>query len=500
MAITYDPEAADIGELVKIPATDLVIDPNVRKDIRLDKSFVSSIRQYGFEQHPVGWRDDDGQVHITMGQRRVSAALEIGWALVPVVVKPKAAAEGDRAEELRILTQLRENEQRAPLSTSETSEAYQQLALFGVTEDQIARKTNSPRQKVTTALAVASSEPATRAAAAYTLTLDQAAIIAGFDGDDDAVTQLTEQAEKDPDQLVHLAARIREDRADQEVIDRLKGEITAAGRTPLTAWYEKEDLAPRAEMYMHLCRADDPDRKQLEESDLDGLEEVFGWIRQGHRADADRGYRIDWYVGSWKKQGLAQRYNSGSTPVAVTDEEKEAERERKRAKREAKKAMIAATIVRRDWIADTLLARGQKYKDTHLTFIAGAFFGALGHLHSNEYASQELARNLLGDAGPTDLAWSTDAESGELVSEQARFATALLTLDSGTRVALAVAIARTEAVVGNEKGDAFGQDARASRYLRTLAGWGYPLADVEKAIVTAADARVEAAFDEGAAA
>ncbi|WP_221585578.1 ParB N-terminal domain-containing protein [Microbacterium sp. G2-8] len=494
MAITYDPETADIGEVVKIPAADLVIDPNVRTDIRLDKSFISSIRQHGFEQYPVGWRDDDGHVHITTGQRRTSAALEIGWSLVPVVIKPKATAEGDRAEELRILTQLRENEQRAELASHETAAAYQQLALFGVSEDQIARKTNSTKQKVTSALRVAGSESAAAAASAYTLTLEHAAVIAEFDGDADAVEQLTEQAEKDPAQLEHVAQRIREDRLDQEVIDRLKADVLEAGATPLTSWAERDELAPRAELFAHLCRADDPDRKALELSDLAGLEQLFGWIRQGHRGDADRGYTIDWYVNGWKKQGLAQRYTYSSTPVAVTDEEKEAERERKRTKREAKAAMRAATVVRREWIRDTLLARGAKHDKTHQRYVAGALLGAIGHLRHHDKGEYLALDFLRTDDIPETGHYPVDPITGHhiVAPGQLAFETDLHNADP-VRVALAVAIAQTEDVVGEEKADGFGQDPRTARYLMQLRDWGYQLADVELAIVTDAEQRIAAA-------
>lgn len=493
MATTYDPMTADVGEVVKVPRGQLIIDPNVRQSVPDDKSFVSSIRVNGFEQYPVGWRDDDDQVHITVGQRRTSAALEIGWAVVPIIVKPRVAAEGDRAEELRILTQLRENEQRTALTSHETSAAYQQLSLFGVSDDQIARKTNSSKQKVTQALRVAGSKAATDIAEAQSLTLDQAAIIAEFDDDDEATSKLSAVAAEDPEQIEHLAQRIREDRADQEVIDRLTEEVRAAGATPITNWAEKGELAPRAEYINHLSRADDTDRVPLALDDLADLENLFGWIRPGHRSDADRGYIIEWYVNNWKAQGLTSRFSSASAPV--TEEEKEAERERKRAKREAKKAFEAATVVRREWIRSALLGRGARHTEAHQAWIAGALLEALGHLTAGRDATRELAFELLGHEN-TDTEYAGDVESGESwISPARRHASRAITVERASRVALATAVAQTEAVVGNAKGDAFGQDARASRYLRQLRDWGYVLSDVERAIVTAADERIEAALE-----
>lgn len=494
MATTYDPTTADVGEVVKVPRGKLVIDPNVRQSVPDDKSFVSSIRVNGFEQYPVGWRDEDtDEVHITVGQRRTSAALEIGWEVVPIVIKPRVAAEGDRAEELRILTQLRENEQRAELTSHETSAAYQQLALFGVSEEQIARKTNSPRARVQTALKVASSVSASSAAEAHSLTLDQAAIIAEFDGDDDASKKLNEAATEDPAQLEHVAQRIREDRADQEVIDRLSDEVRADGGIVITNWAEKDEHAPRAEHLSYLSRADDPDRAPLTIEDLGDLENVAGWIRPGNRGDANRGFHIDWYVNGWKAQGLVSRYGSANTPV--TEEEKDAERERKRAKREAKKAFAAATIVRREWISSTLLGRSARHNESHQAWIGGAILGALGHLSTGSDATRELAFELLGNEAKYDTAYAADTESGESwVSPQRRHASRVLTVDRASRVALAAAVAQTEAVVGNDKGDDFGRDARTSRYLRQLRDWGYVLSEVERDIVTAADERIDASL------
>ena len=124
MAITYDPTTADPGRMEKVPAEHVVIDLNVRQDVRLDKSFISSVRVQGFIQPPVGFTDENAHVHVTVGQRRVSAALEIGWPVIPILIKPKAAAEADRADELRILTQIAENEQRASLTPAELAAGY----------------------------------------------------------------------------------------------------------------------------------------------------------------------------------------------------------------------------------------------------------------------------------------------------------------------------------------------------------------------------------------
>ncbi|WP_105567149.1 ParB/RepB/Spo0J family partition protein [Microbacterium halophytorum] len=499
MATTYDPHTAP-GELVTVESDKLVIDPNVRRDINLDKSFISSIRQYGIHQPPVGWRDDEGLVHITMGQRRTSAALEIGHDVVHVIVKPRSAAEGDRAEELRIISQLAENEQRSELSTAETAAAYKQLALFhmsagDINVERVARKTNRSRKTIETALAVAGSEAATSAASEFSLTLDQAALLAEFDGDQEAQDRLAETATTNPDQLPHVAQRLRDDRADAAVVARLIDDARAAGYTPVTAWQDMPDsVAPVHRLYP----ADDEEKRPIgDEPDLAGATNVHAFIVKGYSADGapeDRGHRVDLYVDGWKAQGFLDRWgNLGNRPQ--TDEDKEAIKEERRAKREAKKAMIAATAVRREWLRDTLLARGAKYDDTHRRYIAGDMLRAAGHLHGHntEKVTLELLsldpENYVGN-------YRIDRMTGrELVrGASLAFESDLEHVDP-TRIALAAAVAASESVVGNEKADDFGRDPRTSRYLARLRDWGYTLSDVEQAIVSAAEERVAAAVD-----
>ena len=57
---------------------------------------------------------------------------------------------------------------------------------------------------------MARSETATKAAVKYGIDLLQAAMIAEFDGDDDAVGELLETAERNPAQLAYTAERLRQ--------------------------------------------------------------------------------------------------------------------------------------------------------------------------------------------------------------------------------------------------------------------------------------------------
>ncbi|WP_439593918.1 ParB/RepB/Spo0J family partition protein [Microbacterium sp.] len=485
MAITYDPTTADTGTIQKIPAGDLIIDPNVRTKINLDKSFVSSIRVYGFEQYPVGYQED-GKTHITIGQRRVSAALEIGWPLVPVVIKPKVDAEGDRAEELRILTQLAENEQRTALGDDESSAAYKQLALIGVSEDQIARKTNSPKARITTALKVADSQTAIAAIEKHQLTLDQAAILVEFEDNKTAVDELQAIAAERPDQLEHVAQRLRSAEArrrhGQSIADKAKAEgFEVLFRDPNTYQYGPPNGYARVD---ELWRADDEKRTRLTVDDLATIEGRAVWIDTTSHGDEAR---ATWCVKDHKKHGLASYYdNSGAAKGPLTDEEKAARRQ----KRTDKAEMIDATVVRRTWIRDTLLApTARRFPDDAIAWITATLWHAPGNL-SDQYGNgvRFTAEHLLSH--PLDSTTHTkNPETGEYfrTMQEGEVHAFLSDRTDHMRLALAVAIGRTEEVAGNPKAVGFGQDLRLAPYLRQLQAWGYTLADVEQRIVTAAD-------------
>ena len=73
---------------------------NVRNDLRLEKSFVDSIRQHGILEPIVGHRGPDGVVTIAYGHRRAAAAIEAGLTAVPTLVHdtdPTAQTGADRS-------------------------------------------------------------------------------------------------------------------------------------------------------------------------------------------------------------------------------------------------------------------------------------------------------------------------------------------------------------------------------------------------------------------
>lgn len=470
MATTYDPTTADTGQIEKVPAGSVVIDPNVRKTVRLDKSFVSSIRVYGFQQHPVGYRDGD-QVHITVGQRRTSAALEIGWPVIPIVVKPKPDAEHDRAEELRILSQLAENEQRESLTDSERVAGYKQLALLGVTEDQIARKTNAPKQHIQTALAVAASDVAVDVLQSRPITLEQAAYVVEFQDDTAAVEEITTTLADRPEQIDHTVARIRRDRADAAAVDARAAELEAAGwivqrETKHYGWAEPKNTYPIRE----LCRNGD-DNQGIDPETAGDLVDRHAVVYP-YAGEAKTSY----YVGNLAGNGITRRSYYSSGKRELTDDEKAARRQ----KRIDKADMITATEVRRGWIKTFL---GQKKLPDMTGWIAHVVFQTSHALGSSQRDgnARDLAFELLGLEQPsTKYGYMSREASADFITQNPALAASLTA---------AYAIAICEDVIGDPKHVWAGlQMAELSPYLEQLHVWGYTLADVEQRLVDGATA------------
>lgn len=162
-------------ELLDLPPRTLLLDLNVRADARTDPELVDSIRDVGVLQPITVVRTGDGQYRVRYGNRRTLAAIEAERHTVPVIV----AGDEDDDQVERIVRQLDENERRQSITQGDRVRAVQQLAAFGISPDQIAKRIRTRRAVVDAAVRVAQSELATAAADRYAfLDLEQAAIVA----------------------------------------------------------------------------------------------------------------------------------------------------------------------------------------------------------------------------------------------------------------------------------------------------------------------------------
>ena len=183
------------GELAVIDPATLVIDANVRTDVALDKGFVASIAERGVIQPVIATRDADGTIRVRDGQRRTLAAREAGLATIPVYVIG-TDAEGDDAIVERLTDQFIANEHRTDLTARERALGAQQLIDLGVSRTRVAKATSLGTTKAVDAAVATAKSTVAMSSLDAGLTLDQAAIIAGYEeaDDPDAVRALCDAA------------------------------------------------------------------------------------------------------------------------------------------------------------------------------------------------------------------------------------------------------------------------------------------------------------------
>jgi ParB family chromosome partitioning protein len=218
---------------------DLLMDANARTnadatitkaDVALCKTIAAS-RPDGCGNHvPITIvRRPDGRLRVRAGHRRTIGCLRAGVAVLGFV----AGAEGDEAADrrARLIEQWNENHHRVPMTVRDEGAVV--LALFDeeqMTEAAIARATGLARPQVTASLAVARSQVATSAAERWDfLTLDQAATLAEFEDDQEALTALVQAAKGNSSQFDHVAAQLRATRAEREAKAAFTAELEAQG-------------------------------------------------------------------------------------------------------------------------------------------------------------------------------------------------------------------------------------------------------------------------------
>lgn len=218
--------AATGVDLVQVPASAVVIEDNVRTAADLDAAFLTSVKRHGVLLPTIGYRNADGAVVVRDGQMRVLAAREAGTT-VPVFV----TEHGDSTA-ARIAEQLVANERRTALTDADRLKAYRQLELEGLSVTAIAKETGTKRDTVKQTLTVAKSDTASAAVTSGQATFTQALLLAEFDGDPEAVTELTECIAEgyDDDELTHTATRLRQEAERREARAKVLADLVEAGK------------------------------------------------------------------------------------------------------------------------------------------------------------------------------------------------------------------------------------------------------------------------------
>lgn len=229
----------EAGTTVHVAPTDLLLQRNIRTVPRDDafKDLVRSIAEVGVLEPIVAVTTDTGEgtpaLLVRFGERRTLAAIEAKRDTVPVYIAGADSTEND-AEVVRIITQRDENTHRTGLTTAEEVGVVEQLAAFGLSAAQIAKKARIKRDTVDTALAVSGSKIARKATERYdTLTLDQAAVVATFEDDPETIKALVVAAHEGTFEHVAQQARDARDEAQarQDVLATLaKNNVTVIDR------------------------------------------------------------------------------------------------------------------------------------------------------------------------------------------------------------------------------------------------------------------------------
>lgn len=473
--------------LIEVNPASLIVGANVRPDARVDAALIESIRERGVLMPVTAYRNSDGDLVVLYGQRRTLASVQAERETIPVVVVP----EPDEAD--RLTDQVTENDHRAALTDTERATAYDQLALLGMSAAQIAKATATKRETVTAALAVAKSETAREAIQNDGATLTEAAILAEFEDDEEAVTDLLRNRHWNG--MEHTAQRLRDQRARaaliQETIDSLAADgITAIPRAEASYRQNLASLAtPDGEPITDDMHADcpghaltvtvethtvyvDPETGEPVEDQEAAEAEMEAYYDA--RADEDDAAPAPYRTTSRKvavteticldpdAHGHVSRFGhrtstqpTGTSPAVDPEVEAEAKRAERRRVIQNNRAWEAAETVRVAWLKQFAVGKtAPKGAAKWLTMMLVKHPSVLA-----ESRGWQNAQEIIG---------KTPADEQATKASDAR----------ALRLAVLVALTRCE---GQADRDHWRNQRSTTRdYLTALAGWGYTLSDVER--------------------
>jgi ParB family chromosome partitioning protein len=444
--------------MLNVNPSDLEVAANVRKDVRLSKQFVASVKRHGVLVPIIVTPGLDGYSVID-GQRRTLAAVDAGLTSVPVVVVDQPADEKDR-----VVTQVVVNDQRAGLTQADTVAAVQQLSLFGMSATAIARDLGEPKKAVDAAIKVGGSEAALAALREHELSLDDALLLVEFEDNPEALAALSEHLGEGYS-VEHIAQRYRDAAAEAVVAAEIEA-LEGVELIESPGWEEIDPLR-LANLYT--------DEALTVEVTPEVAEAYRGRGLCGYPAsqwvDGARVWGVHYAIRGWKALGLFTHgyiENRNAKPSKpTTPEEIAAAKEERRVLRETTKLWRAASAVRVAW-EQKILSRRVMPKGWDL-FVAQHVISDHGY-SSNEW---NVYLALLGITEPGDGYGSRRIAVAEFLAANPHRAQA---------VALAGALAAVEGGFDFDR-RGFQQEGIAKAHLSRLSGWGYELGDVEAGVL-----------------
>lgn len=426
------------GHLEHLDPETLLIGDNVRTDATIAPEFLASIKQHGVLMPITAVRDEDEtNVMVRDGQRRVLAARQAGLPTIPVYVLASGASTFREWEIERLSQQIVLNDQKADLTEAQRACGIQAMLDAGVSVAKVAKLLSTKKTVVKSAEAAGKSNAAMDALNAGQLTLEQAAVVAEFADDEDAVEELISAP---PARFDHLVSRLRHQRETEALYAEAEQALQAQSVTILEDYPNWRDLNAVGLRYLSTAEGtavtedmvvpgplwaavlgEEPayyDRETGDRVEEDELDESTRWRRDGEAAEGLRHYDTvvertvvepEWFCLDYAAagftlapalQGLLTRPGDpasgpGSVSSEVIDAEAQADAER-RARRMVialNKLGDAAIPVRRQWIKTTLLTRKTPVKGGP-AFVTKALVND-PHLIT-DYRLGEIAAELLG--------------------------------------------------------------------------------------------------------
>ncbi|WP_460841569.1 ParB/RepB/Spo0J family partition protein [Nocardioides marmoraquaticus] len=515
-----DVETAEVSDSAPVSAELVYLDPatvkvgaNVRTDLPDARDFRRSIKERGVLTPITVYRDEDGEYVCLYGQRRTVEATTVGTptGTIPAHV----VARPDEAD--RITDQMVENIHRDGMREADILGGVEQLSLLGVSAAQITKRLAVPRPTVNAALAVAQGEQARARVEAGDLTLDQAAILAEFEDDENATARLNQRLSWGHG-LEHEAQRLRDEAAERAEYDaeveRLRAEglpvlshedaetarrdgtlhrianlLTAEGdpvddeahdQVPgaqvlvTIEWVYPEDLDEATDEHTEADTADgEGDAAEVSEDDASEDDD-----EEPEYADPVQVFVPVWVVTDLAASGLRTRSVTGITGGSTTDaageseEEAEARRNERRTVIANNKAWTSAETVRREWLTE-FVKRKTAPKGAEALICEAVVTGHYSLTKAMEHRHPQLF-DLLGIERSSGYYGAGIRECHELAAKPA-------TPKAATMLTLATIVAAWEHGTGKQTWR--NPSAWDARVLGALIEWGYQPSEVERLLL-----------------
>ncbi len=439
------PTIATTTRFAHIDPRTVFIAPNVRDQVRLNARFIESIRQNGVLQPVLLHEQPDGELHVRAGKRRTLGAIAADQPTYPAYI-----FTGDGDEVRRVIEQMAENDDREGLTAAERAGGFQTLALLGVPAGQIAKRTGHTKAAVEAGITVAASANATQALTTYELTLEDAALFAEFEDDEQATQTLTRTA-SNRGSLRHTAERIRAQRVEAAKVAKITATLKAA----------KVKIRSAPGYYDTTVRAVSELRAK---GSKEALTAETHATCPGHAVyiNTDGEPTAVVVCNDYKANGHL-RYTEPTTPAAPKPALSEEDRQARRDVIANNKAWPSAETVRREWLAK-FATRRTAPKGTS-KFIAHA-------LHAEAHAIQEAA--------VTGHAYAAELLGHKGKTRPSAFITDAINKATPGRADVIMLVIVLAAIEKNTTRDAWRNSwAAHSAYFAAIETWGYTLSEVE---------------------